>query len=513
MDETVPLKIVILGGSFAGLSVVHHILQNSLPELTANKNFSYQVIVISPSTHIYWNISAPRGLVSASLIPHSGSFKPISKAVERYPADLCQFIQGAVTGIDTRNRTVSLACPADKDSSDDKPTNVNEGAFYGQPTELKTLQYHALVIATGTTAHSPLLSLRGPHFNTIKSIDAFHSQLPAAQTVVISGGGPSGVETAGQIAYWYNQPQGPHINHQPFLKSLRPRSILTVIEFRRIKLVPRPKKVILLSGSNRLLPKLEEVLGHKAHKQLASLGVEIVLNTRVQQASVVGATGKTTLRLSDGSALTCDLYVPCTGVSPNTQYLPQESPLLRDGFIATTPALRVEIPDDLMPLSSPTEPRADPAGGDGDKDTITSPTAPATPDSPEAFGTASVAKYARVYAIGDCASYSANCILDIYAAIPVLIQNLVNDLLAYQLACENPYGGNVGAISDLGRQDAAYIKDERDSQVCPIGYRKPGGVGVVFGIKLPSLMVFLAKGRGYKVSAAKTVVEKGLSPY
>ena len=534
MEDAQTLNIVVLGASFAGISAIHHIIQHALPEVTASKKFAYRVVVVSPSTHLYWNICGPRALVSASLIPHSDSFWPVSLGLGKYSPDLVEHIQGGATEIDTKKRIITIA----RVDSEDRPevgspvenssfaskagaaiNSATNALFFANPdsptarsptlvdapgtasTDVFELPYHALIIATGSTAHSPLLSLRGPHINTVAALDSFHARLPTADTVVISGGGPSGVEAAGQIAYWYNLPQGPNgirgsLNH--------PGSLLSKLSLKRTKVGPHAKKVMLLSGAARLLPNLAESLGRKAHTQLTELGVRVICGVRVENATVTASTGKTTLKLSNGTTFQTDLYVPCTGVRPNTQFLPGNSPLLRDGYLATTPepsTLRVEVPPQLMPDPNQGKP-SDPQ----------SPATPSSPEAPEAFG-GHLTQSARIYAIGDCAAYSKNCILDIYSAIPVLMQNLVNDLLAHQLAYDNPYGGNAEKIEELHRQDAVYIRDERDSQVVPIGYRKPGGVGVVFGHKIPSLVVYLAKGRKYKVDAAKATVEKGLSPY
>ena len=519
------LPIVVLGASFSGISVVKHLIKNAVPEITANQRFDYKIILISPSTHIYWNISAPRALVSDKLIAHEDSFQPVANAFRDFDPERFQYIEGTCTSLDPKNRQITVAPPSrqeetgtygvepsgsakigravsttkkaakafsglgDLEEASAAPTVW--GAFENPPDETYTLDYHALIIATGSTAHSPLLSLRGPHTNTLHALDEFHRRLPTADTVVVAGGGPSGVETAGQIAYWYSLPYGPRKPQT----SYNPLSWIFSSEpvFR-----PYAKKVILLSGAPVLLPQLEDSVGHKAHEQLSELGVKVVLDSRVTGATV-SKEGKTTLKLSNGDTLHCDLYIPCTGVSPNTQFLPPDSPLLRNDYIATThmpTTMRVEVPPEMAPTDD-----ALPATGQ-----YTSP-------PPRRLSDGDVNQNARVYAIGDCAAYSANCIMDVYAAIPVLMNNMVNDLLAYQKFIENPYGGNKDEIEELSRQDYEYTKDPRDSQVMPIGYRKPGGVGVVYGHKLPSLVVYLAKGKHYKIDAAKTVIEKGLSPY
>ena len=459
--------------------------------------------------------------MSDRLIAHEDSFQPIANAFKQWDPSVFKYVEGTAVALDTKARKLTIAPVPQAEKNyqgehslaqqvgttvsetiksvagfgnlEDEPAVTAWGPFENPADETFSIDYHALIIATGSTAHSPLLSLRGPHTNTLHSLEEFHKKLPTADTVVVAGGGPSGVETAGQIAYWFNLPDGPEPPKsvgKDLLDGLTKGKVQT--QFR-----PYAKRVILLSGAHHLLPQLDAAVGRKAQKQLSILGVKVILDTRVVGASV-SKEGKTSLKLSNDDTLNCDLYVPCTGVSPNTQFLPHDSPLLRNGFIATTHApttMRVEVPPEL----TPTDDILPPSGN--------------APPPPRRLSEGDVNQNARVYAIGDCAAYSANCIMDIYAAMPVLMNNLVNDLLAYQKFIENPYGGNKDEIAELSRQDYEYRKDPRDSQVVPIGYRHPGGVGVVYGYKLPSLLVFLAKGRKYKIDSAKTVIEEGLSPY
>lgn len=42
-------KIVILGASYAGISIAHKLLKHTLPDVKDLK-----VVLISPSTHMYW---------------------------------------------------------------------------------------------------------------------------------------------------------------------------------------------------------------------------------------------------------------------------------------------------------------------------------------------------------------------------------------------------------------------------------------------------------------------------
>jgi NADH dehydrogenase FAD-containing subunit len=300
--------------------------------------------------------------------------------------------------------------------------------------------YHALIIATGSSAHSNLLSLHGPHTDTIAALTAIHSKLAAAKSIVVCGGGTSGIETAGQLATYLN-----YSRHWPVRR-----------------LIASPKKIILLTGSERCLPTFPLKQSKKAERKLQSLGVDIRHNVRVTSAKEdFDLTGQVKVELDDDTTLIVDAYIPCTGVSPNAAFAP---PDLRDeeGYIKTNAATC----------------RVDEAGS-------------------------------RVYALGDVASFSQNYTLDAYAAVPVVQANLLNDLLAHELRLASPYGGNQDAIDAL--KDEIYVRRDKDSQLCPV--TRFGGVGVLTGLVLPSLMVHKMKGSDYRVRKAARVVVDGGNPY
>jgi NADH dehydrogenase FAD-containing subunit len=115
-----------------------------------------------------------------------------------------------------------------------------------------------------------------------------HKRLPKAETVLIVGGGPAGVETAGEIAYLY-----------------------------------KPKEITILSGGTRLLPRMKNTpkAAKVAEQRLTSLNVKTVHNVRATSSTVL-KDGKVFVELSDGSSKTVDVYVDATGGLPNTSFLP-----------------------------------------------------------------------------------------------------------------------------------------------------------------------------------------------
>ncbi|CAE7188366.1 hypothetical protein PTNB85_07588 [Pyrenophora teres f. teres] len=202
------------------------------------------------------------------------------------------------------------------------------------------------------------------------------------------------------------------------------------------KVVPKTE-ITLLTADKQLLPGLRPAIAKSAEQKLKALGVEVIYNTRVTDSSPTKE-GRTSVALENGQQLEADLYVPAFGVQPNSSWMPKEL-LNEKGYLITNDATL----------------RVDSAGP-------------------------------RVYAFGDIASYSRNNFWDIMNGLPVLATNLKRDLLSYNpmLPDEKPKG-----------KDRLYKLDTSESMVVPIG--SGGGVGAVMGWRVPSVFVWLLKGRDY----------------
>jgi len=405
--------ILVLGGSYAGLSAAHYFLKHVLPALP-NKE-SYNVTLVNPSSQFWSRPSAPRGVVSHKLMPLESSFYDIAGGFAKYPEGQFTFLEGTATAMDPTSRTVTVELATTK--------------------EAQTIPYYALILATGTRPYSPLLGMHTTHQLGQEAQKAFHAALPTAETIVIAGGGPAGVETAGELAYELNGTAG-WFSSKP----------------------PHPKaKITVVTSDSKLLPALRPALAKKAEKILAKMGVDVIYNTRVQSVVPVNAgsedpetldlstvTTKTTVTLANGETLSADLYIPATGVKPNTSFVPKT--LLNErGYVSNNPAtLRVDAAGPL------------------------------------------------VYAIGDCGSYTRGGVMDIYDAVPVLLTNVKRDLLAPE--GEAPKGS-----------DRPYKANMKETQIVPVGRSK--GVGAIFGWKVPSIFVWLIKGRDYFASMTPPIVD------
>lgn len=397
-------NIIILGGNFAGLSIAHYLLRHTIPALEASSNASqkYKVTLISPSTHLFFKVGAPR-LCSPALAPIDKAFLPIADGFKTYPPDRFRFLQGEATDLaqDTKTITVTL-------------TESNE------PTTTTTVTYDSLVLATGTTSNSPLWTLHGSHLTSRAAFKDLLLRLPHAHTITIVGGGPAGVETAGELAAQYG----------------------------------RSKSITLLSGTTRLLPRLPPPTSRDAAAYLsAKLGVTVTHNLRLASASALDdATGRTRLALDDGTTRTTDLFIDATGAKPNTSFLPPAW-LNANGYVQT----------DVRTL------RATAAGP-------------------------------HVYAVGDVASYSLGSLFDVNNAIAPLASSVLVDLSSS--SSSSGMGGGSAAVAK--KKQKIHKQSETMTQLVPIG--PGGGVGLLFGWRVPSWLVWAAKGRSYFFWMAEGVV-------
>ncbi|KAI0192083.1 hypothetical protein EV127DRAFT_54870 [Xylaria flabelliformis] len=389
-------KIVILGGSYGGVSTAHYLLKHAIPKLPDPK--SYQVVLVSTSSQAWCRPAAPRALISDTMFAQDKLFVSIPKSFAQYPTGSFVFEQGTATALDHENRTVSVL--------------LTKGDEVQIP-------YHALVIATGASTISPLLGLTGDEKALKSTWATFRKALLQAKHIVVAGGGASGVEVAGELGEYLNGRAG-------WTSSA----------------LSNPKvRITLLSGGPRILPYLRADIAQKAETYLAKVGVRTVHKARVTTVVPAGAgtedvAANTTLTLDNGETLQADLYIPATGAIPNTNFI---SDALRcpDGRVDThASTLRVI--------------------GAGD----------------------------RVYAIGDASSAARPAVHNIFSAVPVLGANIRRDLL---LAA--------GQSAQAAGADREFKEDTRETQLVPIGKSK--GVGAAMGMKFPSFLVWLIKGRDY----------------
>lgn len=264
-------NIVVVGGNIAGVPAAHYLIRHVLPRVNpANDDKpQYTVTLVSPSDHTFFKIGAPRALFSEDQSLLNKPFASIRDAFSHYNSLEFTFVQGEAVQLDETAKSISV-----------KLTN---------DTKLTSIHYDSLVIATGTTSASPLWTLHGDHQITKDASTEIFKLLVQAQTILVAGGGPAGVETVGEIAYQY---------------------------------ISSGKEIILLSGGTRLLPRLKNQNAAKtAETKLAALNVKVIHQIKVSSSTKL-SNGRTSLTLSDGTIRVVDVYIDATGGKPNTNFLP-----------------------------------------------------------------------------------------------------------------------------------------------------------------------------------------------
>ncbi|OJD35259.1 amid-like mitochondrial [Diplodia corticola] len=301
MSSTKDLNIVVLGASWAGLGATHYIMKHVLPTLPTRNGEKYHVYLVNPSDDFFFRIAAPRAVASSQLMPTSKFFFPIGPGLEQYDSSKLTFLLGTAADWDTTARTVTV-----------KSTDGKE----------QSLPYHALIVATGTHSSSALWSLQhgGGAEETKSALAAAEARLKTAKSIFIGGGGPVGVETAGEI--------GEVLNGSPGWFASGP---------------PKNQKALITVSTDKekILPALRPAIAEKAERFLARVGVAVKKNARVESAEP-NKDGTTTVTLSTGESLTVDVYINATGVTPNTDFVPKNL-LNEKGYIQTNGAtLRVD---------------------------------------------------------------------------------------------------------------------------------------------------------------------------
>ncbi|KKK21135.1 hypothetical protein P175DRAFT_0498833 [Aspergillus ochraceoroseus IBT 24754] len=273
--------VVIIGGSYSGIGVAKALLKSSP---------GVKIVIIDPSDRFYFNIAAPRILAKPEAFSPDKYLYPITTIFRGASKDSFEFVQNTVSQIDTSSKVVT--------------------------TSNGIISYDYLVIASGSSSQSTKGDgVFAPFKPTGVDSRAFQVQIKAAQdtvaaaeSIIIGGAGPLGVEIAGELSDTSNH-----------------------------------KNITVIASSSRILPMLKEGPSSTAEKLLAKKNVNIV-----KGASVIGASQNGTkwiVKLSTGKEMAADAYIATTGVVPNSSFIPSE--YLVNGWVNVDPHLRVATPGNL----------------------------------------------------------------------------------------------------------------------------------------------------------------------
>lgn len=285
--------VVILGASMAGIPIAHYLLAHTssvVPDL--------KVILVSPNTHMYWAFASVRGILPGGL-EEDKLMLPIAPAFKKYSSDKFEFVLGKAEQLEPSSNSVTV--------------QTNHGT-------VRRLEYHTLVIATGTSAREEM------PFKTVNTTeqtkDVLHEwqqRIQSANSIVVAGAGITGIELAGELAEAYAK--------------------------------TGQKKVTLIGSSDLPLDAtIRKDVRQAAKKSLEKLGAQVKLNAKVTKVEGPDA-GPKTISLSLGrgrdESIEADVFIPTYGLQPNSAFVP--GPLLdHRGHVKQTKYLRAEGYDNIF---------------------------------------------------------------------------------------------------------------------------------------------------------------------
>ncbi|KXS16324.1 FAD/NAD(P)-binding domain-containing protein [Gonapodya prolifera JEL478] len=278
-------NVVVVGGSFAGVAAVNG-LKGRLPQ-------SHRVVLIEPRSTFHFAFAFPRaavlsGFEDSLFIPYDRLFaSPEDGLVLR-----CKAVQVAPDYVVV-----------------DRPVQLGRT----EPTTVVPFKY--LIYAAGATHPSPTsLSDTGTKQDSVRELKDWQDKIQHARSILVVGGGGSGVELAAEIADKYGAAKKVTLAHS------------------------RDKYFGLYGGE--LDRVLTNVLGRLGVQQIK--GERVVVPSGGFPKDGVARQVKTT----SGSEIVSDLQILCTGLTPNTSALRQHFPhiLNASGFIPTLATSQIHSP-------------------------------------------------------------------------------------------------------------------------------------------------------------------------
>ncbi len=315
-------RVVVVGAGFAGLAVASELAGAAVSVTLVDRHHfnTFQPLLYQVAT--------------AGLNPGDIAY-PVRSYVKAYPAT--DFRRGVVSGVDLGARVVCF----------------EDGG---------TLGYDYLVLAAGATTnhfgvpgaveHSraiytmeDALAVRSQIFNLLeaaaaRTLDGSASGgsasggSAAGLTVVVVGGGPTGIEMSGTLAELLAMELG---TAYPDLS-------------------PDEAQVMLVEQSDRLLAAFHPKLGRYAERVLRRLGVEV----RLSQAVTSIEEGKVTL--SSGEVIGCGLVVWAAGVGAGPLAASLDVTKAHGGRLAVGPDLRLVGQDSAFAIGDMAGALAEPGG-------------------------------------------------------------------------------------------------------------------------------------------------------
>ncbi len=296
-------KIVVIGGGFAGLSLIKHIDKDRFDVTLVDRNNFHSF------PPLFYQIA------SSGVEPGSICF-PFRREIRRGKAKGVNFRLGEVKSIDYREKTIT--------------------------TQYETISFDRLVIAAGTTNNffgdddlvkyvytlkstAQAMRMRDEVLDRLEraSIAASSEERRRLLSFVVIGGGPAGVEIAGALG--------------EMKRFIVPREYPSISQ--------DEVSIILLEGSGSLLGAMSEKSQADARKYLQRLMVDVRLNCLMKSYS------ENVVTLSDGSGIYSGMVIWTAGVSGQPIEMENAGDIMGRGYrVKVDQFSRVEGHDDIFAI-------------------------------------------------------------------------------------------------------------------------------------------------------------------
>lgn len=287
-----PKNFVILGAGLTGLPLAHYVLKHY-----ATKH-DLKVILVSRSDEFYWNIATPRAAIPGQFTDDQVFFS-IPKAFSKYSSQRFEFVLGNVEAWDPDENSVAV--------------NQTNG-------QTRVLHYDTILVATGSDYVDNMpWKLVGTSQETRGSLAQLRDAVDKAKSIVVGGGGPTGVEFAGELGHEYAK-------------------------------AGKKEVTLVITDKLPLEAKNLEATRQAAKKELEKLKVKVIPSARVTNTTHKDGGGSILeLTKADGTkeVLETDLFVPTWGITFNTSFAPS-SLLEPNGRLKVTSSLRAPGYDNVF---------------------------------------------------------------------------------------------------------------------------------------------------------------------
>lgn len=288
-------KVVIIGAGFGGLNAARTLGGKNVDVLLIDRN-NYHVF-----TPLLYQV-ATCGLDPSDIAyPVRGIFRRKSNV---------RFLLGTVTRIDKTAQKIAVQTETGEreESYDTLILAAGSVTTYFGNQHIQDVSYQIKDLSSAVRLRNHVLKLLERAAWTQDS-----DERRALTTMVVVGGGPTGLETAGALVELYNgvvKQEYPHVAHLD-------------------------ARVLLVEASDRLLAPFPEKLRNSAAEQLRGMGVDVLFGVRVTDAT------ESTITLSNGVVIPSHTLVWAAGVEASPLAKALGVPLIRGG--------RIEVNETLNP--------------------------------------------------------------------------------------------------------------------------------------------------------------------